>query len=71
MRFRQKKIGICGDILKMDHMSIIPSTDQHVHRYLWRNYEIKRKPDTYLKTVLTFRDHPTPTMTITALKKTT
>ena len=70
VRFRENPYAICGDIAKMYHMIAIPEEDQHVHRFLWRNYEVDREPDTYVKTVLTFGDRPAPTMAITAMRKT-
>ena len=54
----------------MYNMVAIPQIDQHVHRFIWRNLETERKPDTYVKTVLTFGDWPSPTMAIVALNKT-
>ena len=63
-------MAVCADIEKMYHMVTIPQIDQHVHRFLWRNLETERKPDTYVKTVLTFGDRPSPTMAIVALNKT-
>ena len=51
-------------------MIAIPEADQHVHRFLWRNFEVNRQPDTYVKTVLTVGDRPAPTMAITAMRKT-
>jgi len=70
MRFRDIPVAICGDIAKMYHMIAIPEEDQHVHRFLRRNFEVDREPDTYVKTVLTFGDRPAPTMAITAMRKT-
>ena len=70
MRFRENAVAVCADIEKMYHMVAIPLIDQHVHRFLWRNLELERKPDTYVKTVLTFGDRPSPTMAIVALNKT-
>ena len=51
-------------------MVAIPPLDQHVHRFLWRNFETGREPDTCVKTVLAFGDRPAPTMAITAMRKT-
>ena len=48
----------------MYHMIAIPEEDQHVHKFLSRNYEVK-----YVKTVLMFGDRPVPTMAITAMRK--
>ena len=70
MRFRENPHVICGDIAKMYHMISIPLEDQHVHRFLWRNFEVNREPDQFVKTVLTFGDRPAPTMAITAMRKT-
>ena len=70
LRLRENAVVVCGDITKMYHIVTIPPVDQNVHRFLWRNYETERQPDTYVKTVLTFGDHPAPTMTITAMHKT-
>ena len=54
----------------MYHMVSIPLTDQHVHRFVWRNCETDREPDIYVKTVLTFGDRPAPAMATTAMRKT-
>ena len=48
----------------------MPQQDQHVHRFLWRNFGTNRKPDEYVKTVLTFGDKPAPAMAQIALQKT-
>ncbi|XP_068723688.1 uncharacterized protein [Montipora capricornis] len=70
MRFRENQVAISGDISKMYHRILIPEEDQHVHRFLWRSMEIDRKPDTYVKTILTFGDKPAPAMAQIALRKT-
>ncbi|XP_022799862.1 uncharacterized protein LOC111337764 [Stylophora pistillata] len=70
MRFRENQVAISGDISKMYHRVLIPEQDQHVHRFLWRDMEIDREPDTYVKTVLTFGDKPAPAMAQIALRKT-
>ena len=54
----------------MYHRVLIPERDQHVHRYVWRNFETSRDPDVYVKTVLTFGDKPAPAMTQIARQKT-
>ena len=53
LRFREKEVAISGDISKMYHRVIIPEQDQHVHRFVWRNFDTNREPDVYVKTVLT------------------
>ena len=70
LRFRENTVAVCGDITKMYHMVAIPPVDQHVHRFLWRNFETGCEPDTYEKAVLTFGDRPAPTMAITVMHKT-
>ncbi|XP_068762187.1 uncharacterized protein [Montipora capricornis] len=69
-RFRENHVALCGDITKLYHMIAIPPLDQHVHRFIWRDYETEREPDGYVKTVPTFGDRPAPTMAITAMRKT-
>ena len=59
-----------GDISKMYHRILIPVQDQHVHRFLWKNFEADREPDVYVKTVWTFGEKPAPTMAQIALRKT-
>ena len=70
LRFRENEVAFIGDISKMYHRIRIPEADQHVHRFLWRNLKTDRKPDVYVKTVLTFGDKPTPVMAQIALRKT-
>jgi hypothetical protein len=70
LRFRENKVAITADISKMYHRVLIPLEDQHVHRFLWRDLEIDRPPDTYVMNVLTFADKPAPAMAQVALRKT-
>ena len=70
LRFREREVALVGDISTMYHRIVIPKRDQHVHRFLWRNLETSRKPDVYVKTVLTFGDKPAPAMAQTTLRKT-
>ena len=49
-------------------MIAIPE-NQHVHRFLLRNYEVDHEPDMYVKTVVAFGDCPAPTMAITEMWK--
>ncbi|XP_046856139.1 uncharacterized protein LOC124449243 [Xenia sp. Carnegie-2017] len=46
LRFREKKVALTADISNMYHRVLIPVEDQHVHRFLWRDLEIDRPPDT-------------------------
>lgn len=70
LRFREKDVAAVGDISKLYHMIAILLSDQHVHRRLWRNMQLDRKPDVYVKTVLTFGDRPSPPMATMTMCKT-
>ena len=70
LRFREQPVAVSGDISKMYHRIGIPEEDQHVHRFIWRDMDTTRQPDTYVKTVLTFGDKPAPVMAQIALRKT-
>ena len=70
LRFREEPVAVNGDISKIYHRIGIPEVDQHVHRFLWRDMEVNREPDTYVKTVLTFGDKPAPAMAQIAWRKT-
>ena len=48
IRFRENKIALIGDIKKMYHTVKTKTIDQHTHRFLWRDMNIKRPPDTYV-----------------------
>ena len=69
LRFRENHAAIVGDISKMYHRIRISEPDQHVHRFLWRNFDTTREPDTYVMNVLSFGDKPAPAMALTALRK--
>ena len=69
LRFRENEHAFVGDISKMYHRVLIPESDQHIHRFLWRNFE-NRKPDIYVMKVVTFGDKPAASMAQTALRKT-
>ncbi|XP_046862937.1 uncharacterized protein LOC124456562 [Xenia sp. Carnegie-2017] len=68
LRFRENKVALTADISKMYHRVLIPVEDQQVHRFLWRNLEIDRPPDTFVMNVLTFGDKPAPAMAQVALR---
>ena len=70
LRFSERKIAITGDINKMYHSIKISQLDQHTHRFLWRNCEATRKPDTYVMKSVSFGDKPAGNIAITALNKT-
>ena len=70
LRFRENKVALTADISKMYHRILIPLEDQHVHRFLWRNLEIDRPPDTYVMKVLTFGNPHQQWLAQVALRKT-
>ena len=41
IRFRENQIAKSGDTRKMYHAVNIDSIDQHTHRFLWRNMEMR------------------------------
>lgn len=53
-RFRENRIAICGDIAEMFHRINIIEQDQQSQRFLWRNCDINRTPDTYIMAAMTF-----------------
>ena len=70
LRFREGEVAIIGNISKMYYWILILVQDQHVHWFLWRNFEADRERNVYVKSVLTFGDKRAPTMAQIALRKT-
>lgn len=46
LSFRQKAVAICGDIEEMFHQVIVRPEDRDVQRFLWRDCDADRDPDT-------------------------
>ena len=64
-------VAIAGDINKMYHsIKLKPGVDQHTHRFLWRELDTSRPPDTYILTSVSFGDRPAGAIATTALRKT-
>ncbi|XP_036345819.1 uncharacterized protein LOC118755071 [Rhagoletis pomonella] len=53
-KFRQGKIAICGDIREMYHRINIRKEDQNAQRFLWREGNQTKPPDTYIMTAMIF-----------------
>lgn len=70
LRFRENKIAIQGDISKMYHSIQIPELEQHVHRFLWRNMNLNKQPDTYVMQKVCFGDKPSGCIALVCLRKT-
>ena len=70
VRFREGKFAMTGDIRKMYHAIKLSEVDQHTHRFLWRELDVTRSPDTYIMTSVSFGDKPAGNIAISALKKT-
>lgn len=70
LRFREKSVAMIGDIGKMYHSIDIPLLDQMTHRFLWRELNVEKQPDTYVMTSVNMGDRPSGTMAMVALRKT-
>ena len=70
IRFRENQIAMTGYIKKMDHAVKISEQDQHTHRFLWRDMDSTRNPDTYVVTPISFGDRSSGNIAIMALQKT-
>ncbi|XP_058816727.1 uncharacterized protein LOC131680008 [Topomyia yanbarensis] len=53
LKFREHRVGICGDIREMFHQILIRKEDQHCQRFLWRE-EGDPEPAVYIMLVMTF-----------------
>ena len=70
LRFWENYVGFVGDIRKMYNSVGITLLDEHCHRFLWRNKESNRTPDTYVMTAVSLGDRPSGTISTVALRKT-
>ena len=70
IRFREQRVAFIGDIKKMYHTVGTEELDQHTHRFLWRDMEKMREPDTYVIQRVSFGDKPSGAITTVALRKT-
>ena len=45
LSFQEREVAAMGEISNMYHRVLIPEKDQHVHRFLLRNFNTQREPD--------------------------
>ncbi|XP_070851598.1 uncharacterized protein [Drosophila suzukii] len=62
LRFRERPIAVSGDIREMFHQIKVCAQDQYSQKFLWRNGEINRPPDTFVMQVMTFGDACSPSL---------
>ena len=70
IRFRENETAFIGDIKKMYHTARTGVIEQHTHRFLWRDMDVTREPDTYVIQRVSFGDKPSGTIATVALRKT-
>ena len=70
IRFRENKIAMIGNIKKMYHTIKMKPIGQHTHRFLWRNMDSSKEPETYIIQRVSFGDNPSGTIATVALRKT-
>lgn len=59
-RFRENSIAITGDMKEMFHQVRVIDSDIHAQRFLWREEDMKRKPEVFVVEVLTFGGKNSP-----------
>ncbi len=70
VRFRENEVAMMGDIKKMYYSVNIGIVEQHTQRFLWRDIDTSRQPDTYIIQTVSFGDKPVGTIATIALRKT-
>ena len=69
IRFRENIVGFMGDITKMYNSIRTRLLDQHCHRFLWREMDLNKKPDTYVITRVNMGDKASGSIATSALRK--
>ena len=70
LRFREERVAMHGDISKMFNSVRLGTLEQHTHRFLWRDMDIKRRPNQYCLLAVPFGDRPSGAISITAMHET-
>ena len=70
IRFRENEVAFIGDVRKMYHTVHTKEIDQHTHRFLWRNMDVMKHPDKYVKQRVSFGDKPSGAIATIAMRKT-
>ena len=68
LRFREERVTMHGDISKMFNSVRLGTLEQH--RFLWRDMDIKRRPNQYCLLAVPFGDRPSGAISITAMHET-
>ena len=66
LRWREEQVALVGDIRKMYNSIHINPTEQHCHRFLWRDLET-REPDIYAITRVNMGDRPAAAISAEAI----
>ena len=70
IRFGENEVALIGDIKKMYHSVGTTQREQHTHRFLWRDMDARKEPDTYVIQRVSVGDRPSGTIATVALRKT-
>ena len=70
LRWREESVALVGDIRKMFHSVHLGPVEQHCHRFLWRELDESKDPDTYIMERVNFGDRPAPAIATEALMMT-
>ena len=60
MRFRQGRIPIASDVKQMFHQIAVRAEDRQSQRFLWRDMDVTREPETYQMNVVIFGAKSSP-----------
>ena len=69
LRWREERVALIGDIKKMFNSVHLKMLEQHCHRFLWRDLQL-RPPDVYVIQRVNMGDTPAPAISTKAMYKT-